>query len=76
VRCEGSHPAKVNRPGEGQTGRLRQKELDAEKKAKEKDKKQEKVDKDKRAREREAAKLRNFFVAEPTAVGSTPRRDG
>jgi hypothetical protein len=56
--------------------RLRQKEFDAEKKAKEKDKKQEKVDKDKRAREREAAKLRNFFVAEPTAVGITPRRDG
>jgi hypothetical protein len=50
--------------------RLRQKELDAEKKAKENDKKQEKVDKDKRAREREAANLRNFFVAEPTtAVG-------
>jgi hypothetical protein len=48
-----------------------------EKKAKEKDKKQEKVvDKDKRAREREAANLRNFFVAEPTAVGITPRRDG
>jgi hypothetical protein len=61
----------------GRQARLRKKELDAEKKAKEKDKKLEKVDKkDKRAREREAAKLRNFFVAEPTAVGITPRRDG
>jgi hypothetical protein len=39
----------------GRQARLRQKGLDAEKKAKEKDKKQEKVDKDKRAREREAA---------------------
>jgi hypothetical protein len=61
----------------GRQARLRQKELDAEKKAKEKDeKKQEKVDKDKRTREREAANLRNFFVAEPTAVGITPRKDG
>jgi hypothetical protein len=61
----------------GRQARLRQKELDAEKKAKEKDMKQEKVDKDNRARERKAAKLWNFFVAEPTAVGSiTPRRDG
>jgi hypothetical protein len=60
----------------GRQARLKKKELDAEKKAKEKDKKQEKVDKDKRAREREPAKLRNFFGAEPIAVGITPRRDG
>jgi hypothetical protein len=60
----------------GRQAKLRQKELDTEKKAKEKDKKQEKVDKNKRARERGEVNLRNFFVAEPTAVGITPRRDG
>jgi hypothetical protein len=71
-----TQPRLTNRVG-GRQARLRQKELDAEKKAKEKDKKQEKVDnKDKRARERKTANLRNFFVAEPTAVGITPRTDG